>query len=287
MPDPNPDADPEIADASLLFGEAPASSPGEPPPSTAPAEEGGYDVEAFDPVRTLPASAIPPLPTPPPIASRPKAAPARTSKPPKRPASSGVDQVWSRGAEWGESLALFGSGLILVGFMLYTTFNVNRLPLWAMFFLAGLVTLGILAYPLFITLERPVRVTPEQAIKDYFGALSHRVPHYRRMWLLLATDGRTSPAYRSFPEFKAYWKGRLARWKAEKGGGWLNPIEVEVVDFKSGVSAGQTEVEASYTAKVVGGDAPGRPTIAVYPVSLRLVRGPDKMWYLDDGALPP
>ena len=31
-------------------------------------------------------------------------------------------------------------------------------------------------------------MTPEQAVKDYFAALSHHVPHYRRMWLLPGAD---------------------------------------------------------------------------------------------------
>jgi len=104
------------------------------------------------------------------------------------------------------------------------------------------------------------------------------------MWLLLSTDGRNSPAYRSFPEFKAYWKARLATWKAEaRAQGVLNPLTVEVADFKSEKSAGQTEIDAEYTAHVV---APGRPEpVATYRVSLRLVRGDDKMWYLEKGTL--
>ncbi len=280
MPQPEPEPDPEIADASLLFGDLPSSTPAEPTPSTASA--GGYDMEGDDPMQTIPATSIPPMPS----ALRPKEKSARSAKPPRRESSAGVDQVWSRGAEWGGNLIAFGLGLVVVGFVLYATFDVQRLPFWSLLLLAGLIALAILAYPMFITLERPVRVTPEQALKDYFGALSHRVPHYRRMWLLLANDGRASPSFRTFDEFKAYWQGRLSAWKTESGGGgWLNPIEVEVVDFKSDKSAGQTEVEASYAARVVRVDKPGRPTIAVHPVSLRLVRGPDKMWYLDDGTL--
>ena len=68
----------------------------------------------------------------------------------------------------------------------------------------------VLSYPILITLERPVRITPEQALRDYYGALSHQLPHFRRMWLLLSTAGRISTAYGSFEGFKAYWKDRLA-----------------------------------------------------------------------------
>ena len=68
----------------------------------------------------------------------------------------------------------------------------------------------VLSYPILITLERPVRITPEQALRDYYGALSHHLPHFRRMWLLLEHGGRISTAYGSFEGFKAYWKDRLA-----------------------------------------------------------------------------
>ncbi len=127
-------------------------------------------------------------------------------------------------------------------------------------------------------------MTPEQAVKDYFAALSHRVPHVRRMWLLLSTDGRNASAFGSFDAFKAYWTRRLAEWKAEaRSQGVLNPLVVEVADFKSEKSAGQTEIDADYTARVL---APGRPEpVANYRVSLRLVRGSDRMWYLEKGTL--
>jgi hypothetical protein len=176
--------------------------------------------------------------------------------------------------------------LVVVAFLLYSTFNLDALFLWAMLFLASMVALAVLCYPMFITLERPVRVTPEQAIKDYFGALSHRVPHYKRMWLLLATDGRSSPSFRTFDEFQRYWKDKLDGWKKSAGSpGKLNQLEVEVQDFKSDKSAGQSEIEASYTARVVRRGAEGASPVATYHVSLRLVRGPDKMWYLDDGTI--
>ncbi len=56
----------------------------------------------------------------------------------------------------------------------------------------GAVGLLLLCYPLFITMERPIRITPEQAVNDYYAALSHSIPHTRRMWLLLSEEGRYS-----------------------------------------------------------------------------------------------
>jgi hypothetical protein len=195
-----------------------------------------------------------------------------------------VDQLWSRGAEWGSDLIRLGVAGLVAAFLLYSMFRVDALAAWVVLFAFAAVGLAILAYPIFITLERPVRVTPEQAAKDYFGALSHRVPHYRRMWLLLSTDGRNAPEFGSFDAFKSYWIRRLAEWKAEaKSQGALNPITVEIADFKSEKSAGQTEIDGEYTARVV---LPGQAEpVASYRVSARLVRGADKMWYLEKGTL--
>jgi hypothetical protein len=279
MPDPRPESDPEIADAALLFGGAePAKA--EPGPS-APADAGGYTVEGFEP--TADAAPVPPVPR----VERPRPAAAKsesTTKRPKRAPTSGVDDLWSRWAEWGTDLVRVGGAVAGLGFFLYVTLGVVPIGAWLLLLAASLVGLIVLAYPIFITLERPVRVTPEQAVKDYFAALSHRAPHFKRMWLLLSIDGRAGPGFGSFLAFKAYWTRRLAQWKAEaKSQGVLNPLVVEVADFKSERSAGQTEIDGDYTARVM---APGRSEpVASYRVSLRLVRGEDKMWYLERGTL--
>ena len=82
--------------------------------------------------------------------------------------------------------------------------------------LVGAVGAVVLSYPILITLERPVRMTPEQAVRDYYAALSHHLPHYRRMWLLLARTGRTSSSYGSFEGFKAYWAEKLRTIKGDR-----------------------------------------------------------------------
>lgn len=286
MPDPRPESEPEIADAGLLFGgpEAPKVEPPPPAPAPSPADPGaGYAVEGPepgpDPIPLKPVAPAPRAERPRPV-SKPEPAPRR----PKRAPSSGVDELWSRWGEWGKDLVRLGAAAVVAGYLLYATFSANALGAWLVLLAFAAVGLAALAYPIFITLERPVRVTPEQAVKDYLGALSHRVPHFKRMWLLLANDGRQSSAFGSFPEFQAYWKARLATWKAEaKSQGVLNPLTVEVADFKSEKSAGQTEIDAEYSARVVD---PGRPEpVASYRVSLRLVRGEDRMWYLEKGTL--
>ena len=282
MAEPKPE--PEIADASLLFGQqAPQEqATAENASGTLPTdayEVAGGDAEPMTRIETSAAPISPPRP-------RRKEADARPARSKPREESSGVDQLWSRGTEWGGSLLRLGVGLIVAAFLLYATFSLDALFLWFVLMLASFVALIVLAYPIFITLERPVRITPEQAIKDYFGAFSHLVPHTKRMWLLLAADGRTSPSYRSFGEFHAYWKGKVAAWKSESGAaGPLNPFEIEVVDFKSDKSAGLNELEAAYTARVRRRGVSDSP-VATYNLSVRLVRGSDKMWYLDSGTLP-
>jgi hypothetical protein len=282
-PNPDPDPDAEIADASLLFGVAPAVPR---PPTAEPSDSSageGYDVAGFDPgPETAPAAPVPPIPPP-----RPRTTEAtRKPKPVAREASSGVGQVWSRGAEWGGSLVRVGLGLVGAGTLLYATFNLDALFVWSLVLLASMIVLLVLAYPIFITLERPVRMTPEQAVKDYFGAFSHLVPHTKRMWLLLATDGRSSPSFGAYGEFETYWRGKVAAWKTDASlTAPLNPFEIEVIDFKSDKSAGQTELDATYTARVIKRGQPGE-AIATYNIALRLVRGSDKMWYLNSGTLP-
>ena len=143
----------------------------------------------------------------------------------------------------------------------------------------------VLAYPIFITLERPVRVTPEQAIKDYYGALSHLMPHYRRMWLLLSSAGRTSGSFSSFAEFKAYWEERRAELRGNRGGlGTL--LRFEVADLQSDTSAGRTALDARFTLNVFLGDESDTEPFRSYWTQTGLVKGPDRMWYLNKGTLP-
>jgi len=291
MADPRPEDDPEpgpeIADASLLFGvpPTPPSGAGAGPAPVADAAD-GYAIEGPEP-EPAPESVQAPV-APIPRAGRPRdeaRAPAR-AKGRAEARSSGVDEVWSRGAEWAANLTGLGVGLLTAAILLYATFNVDALMVWVVVLAGCLVALAALAYPIFITLERPVRVTPEQAIKDYYGALSHLVPHTKRMWLLLSTEGRVSHAFRTYPEFRAYWRETFAGWKKSAGAsGPLNPFDVTVDDFKSGKSAGEVEIEATYTARVIRRGQPGGPPVATHRVSLRLVRGPDKMWYLEKGTL--
>ena len=150
--------------------------------------------------------------------------------------------------------------------------------------IVGCIAAAILSYPILITLERPVRITPEQALRDYYGALSHHFPHFRRMWLLLSSAGRISTAYGSFEGFKAYWKDRLAQLRQGHAGS-LTPLVFEVADFKADKSAGKVRIDAQFALKVWVRGRRRDGTIHSLPMSLALVRGPDNMWYLENGTL--
>jgi hypothetical protein len=264
--------DPEISDADLLFRpQASRDEPKRPAPST-PRSDDVFELEGGPPPEDEPL-----------IRSAPK--PERRAKPAAAEPEARVDQVWSRAAEWGPSLALLAVVGLGVLFLTYATFSVENLALPFFILLIGGAVWGLLSYPILITMERPVRMTPEQAIKDYFAALSHHVPHYRRMWLLLGTAGRTTSAYGSYEGFRNYWRTRLQQFRGGRAGK-LTPLSFQVEDFRAEKSGGKAAVEAKYTVVVHIRGQHAEGPVATLRTSTWTVRGPDNMWYLNDGRLP-
>jgi hypothetical protein len=196
-----------------------------------------------------------------------------------------VEEVWSRAGEWGGTLIVVGAWLTLVFLVFFFSWSQDLYGTAFLALLVGALLATIMSYPLVITLERPVRITPEQAVRDYYGALAHHIPHFRRMWLLLSRAGRISTAYGSFDGFKSYWKDRLRRLRQGHAGP-LTPLVFEVENFKADKSAGKVRVDAEFRLKVsVRGQRKAGP-IHSFPMQIALVRGPDKMWYLESGTLP-
>jgi hypothetical protein len=214
--------------------------------------------------------------------SRPRSAAAASA--PADPGSL-VPEVWSRLGEWGPNLAVLVGFVLVIGFLVYLIVGMGMYLLAMLLMLAGTVAATVLAYPILITLERPVRMTPEQAVRDYYAALSHHVPHTRRMWLLLAAAGRVSPSYGSYEGFRAYWLERLRELRAGHAGP-LTPLVFEVAEFKSDKSGGKTEIEVKFTVKVYVRGRRDRGPIWQIPCRISLARGPDRMWYLENGMLP-
>lgn len=201
-----------------------------------------------------PETDVPVAPIPVPVAPR-KPKPRLdddTAEPTGPPAT--VDEVWSRWGEWGGSVIQVGVALLLLGFALYLTITSMQLFLSFLVFVLGFAVVLVLCYPIFITLERPVRITPEQAAKDFYAMLSHGMPNYRRMWMLLSSTGKESSlaGFSDYDGFRSYWKKTLASLQGGKSGN-LNPLKFRVEDFRSEKSAGLTALTAKYTVKVYRG----------------------------------
>ena len=200
------------------------------------------------------------------------------------PSAPAVDQVWSRSAEWGPTLLYLVGWAVLVLFLLYVTLGAEFYGLAALFLFVGGVGAVLLSYPILITLERPVRVTPEQAARDYYSALSHHFPHYRRMWLLLTARGRTSTQFASFEGFKSYWTRRLGQLRQGHAGPYA-PLVFQVEEFRNEKSAGKSEITGEFRVKVLVRGRRNEGPIWSIRLERTFARGPDNMWYLDDGTL--
>ena len=183
---------------------------------------------------------------------------------------------------------MLGSWSAAVLLLVYFALGAEAYGLAMMLLVAGCVVAAILSYPILITLERPVRVTPEQAARDYFAALSHHLPHHRRMWLLLSARGRVSPCFASYEGFKNYWNTRVGQLRQGHAGP-LSPLVFVVSDFRAEKSGGKTEIDGKFTVNVFVRGRRSAGPIANFTVERSFTRGPDNMWYLDDGTLsdPP
>lgn len=220
----------------------------------------------------------------PPAVEPPRAIPVRERTRAALPPTPAVEQVWSRGAEWGASLLRLGAWAALVLWLLYVGIGAEAYSLAAILFAVGGLGALILSYPILITLERPVRMTPEQAARDYYGSLSHHFPPYRRMWLLLSARGRKSSEFSTFDEFRRYWAGRLAQLREGHAGGFT-PLAFQVDDFRAEKSAGRTEIDGRFKLRVLVRGRRDKGPIWSFPLDRNFSRGPDGMWYLDDGTL--
>ncbi len=194
-----------------------------------------------------------------------------------------VDPVWTRMGEWGPDLVRVGAvglGTLFLAWLVGIFSGLGMLVL----LLGGAATV-LLSYPLLITMERPVRITPEQAVLDFYAAASHHFPHYRRMWLLLSVVGRESGKFRTFEAFRGYWAGQIERWRREGGVGKYTPLKFEVDAFRSDKSTGKETSRADYTVNVYIRDREEVGPIETFRMAHGLAKGPDRMWYLNRGVL--
>jgi hypothetical protein len=286
-----PSAERPIAEASALFDDRTGVHPGKKPAAKAP---GAAQVDTFELADTRPEddeSLAAPLPQRSREAPKARAAPRGAPTAPIDEASGAdadndfppVEEVWSRGAEWAPALVRLG---IVGGVTLFLVYVLSgNLSLAFLILLLGGAACVLLSYPIVITLERPVRMTPEQAARDFFAALSHHFPHYKRMWLLLSSAGRECRQYGSFAAFTEYWKAQLSALKTGQPS-QFTPLDFEVEEFKSEKSGGKPKADATYKISVyVRGKKSDGPK-KTYRMESQFVKGPDGMWYLNNGALP-
>jgi hypothetical protein len=290
--------DPDIAAAEWLFRDDAAKEAAKSSGAAAPGNDAGsgdtFELADGDLEESAAeaGSAAPPIPAALPR-DRPPARPHDAARP--RPARLGessaiedealVDVVWSRWAEWGPNLVVIAAWLFALAVILYFVMGWGFYGFGFFLLLVGATGAVLLSYPILITLERPVRITPEQAVRDFYGALSHHLPHFRRMWLLLTRTGQTTSSYGSFEGFKAYWTDTLRTIKGSRAGA-MTPLVFEVENFRADKSAGKSRVDVKFTLKVsIRGQRQAGP-VASIPGQMSLVRGPDNMWYLESGTLP-
>jgi hypothetical protein len=284
-PEPTADnrKDPEIAAAELLFQDT------ELPASSKPAGPliGAGSSEGFELADISEHSASPPASSQAAPAGQAASARPADARPRGRmvaPEAPAVEQVWSRGSEWGSTFVVLACWIAAIFVIAYFTLGADLLGITGLILLLGGLGAVVLSYPILITLERPVRMTPEQAARDYFGALSHHFPHYRRMWLLLSARGRTSPQFASYEGFKAYWIARLGQLQ-EGHAGRFSPLVFQVEEFHAEKSAGKTEIDARFRLRVLVRGRRGEGPIWSQLLERSFVRGPDDMWYLNEGTL--
>ena len=188
-----------------------------------------------------------------------------------------VSEVWSRWTEWKEPLLWSAASIGLVCLVQFGGAWVSGL----------LVFLGLAygTYHIVISLEIPVRVTPEQAVQEFYAALGHRLPNYRRMYSLLTADAKRPDNFPDFPGFRSYWKKRVTRFSRSYE--WLTPLDFRVEGFKCRYNPERTLANVRYKLQVFARSrtVSGEP-IAEFDLRNLLAKGPDSQWYLNDGTLP-
>jgi hypothetical protein len=188
-----------------------------------------------------------------------------------------VDEVWSRWAEWKEPLLWSGGGIALATLIVFG----GPWVAIALFVVASAYG----AYYVVISLAVPVRVTPEQAAREFYEAAGHRLPNFRRMFVLLTSDGRVSDDFTDYASFRSYWQMQIAR--LSRSPAWLVPLEFRVEGCRCRYNGEKTLAAVDYTLRVSPRGAPASSEPAAeFQMRILAVKGPDCQWYLNDGTLP-
>jgi hypothetical protein len=194
---------------------------------------------------------------------------------------------WTRRAESGRTILMMTVAVLgtLILAWIFADWKTLHIAGWVC--IIGAVVTMLLSYPLVVGLERPLRMSPERAVRDYFEALEHHGPLLRRMWLFLAPEGRETRYYSNFDGFQAYWRRRIREWQ-HRGDAWrVTPVAIMVGQVDSPQDAQNPNIRhLHFTVQVsIRGKRAAGP-VATYHVQWTAVRGPDRQWYLLSGDLP-
>jgi len=140
------------------------------------------------------------------------------------------------------------------------------------------------AYQIVISLEVPVRVTPEQAVREFYLAASHRLPNFRRMYALLTTRAKRSPEFSDYASFRTHWMSQISRIGSHPT--WFVPLEFRVERFRCRYNGEKNMAHVKY---YVAGTPRGRShskSDEAFEACHLAVKGPDGQWYLDGGVGP-
>src|SRR5262249_28129160 len=118
----------------------------------------------------------------------------------------------------------------------------------------------------------------------FYAAASHRLPHLRRMYILLTDEGKCTEAYRDFTQFRAYWTDQIAR--LSRSPVWIVPLEFRVEGLRHRYNDDKTMATVRYIVKVVPrSQSQAADPVAEYELKKLVVKGSDGQWYVNDGTL--
>jgi hypothetical protein len=149
--------------------------------------------------------------------------------------------------------------------------------------LTSLAGLAIMGYLIAISLDRPVRTLAEQGVREYFEALDHHLPNFRRMYLLLTDEAKQVPELSTYSRFRAYWMYRLALLRPPEAG--TRPVVAKVKKFNAQYNSSRTWARATYILEFYLRGLEGEP-VATFDMKADLVKAADGMWYLNEGRIP-
>ncbi len=191
-----------------------------------------------------------------------------------------VDPLYSRTNENRITLILF-IGVFLVGWLNWTWDLVYIRWFPTIFWLTGF---SYVSYRFVITIEPPVRTTPEQGMREFLEAFCHRFPNYRRMYDFLTGDEQSSSKWGVEPRkgFKRYWLDQKREILGEGYPCRAVAYRMERVHTEYNKQRNFARIECRLTLFPRGPAEKGQAR----PVEMTLAKGTDNCWYLNEGKLP-